>query len=103
MARRMVRDMGRPARRTSQVTIGERVVDFAVEWRVEDVRWLGTLEVKEPSAKPWTFPTSVVLDNTVAGEALLFTGITVADLKRWAEDSLFQQGEEFLRRRPAAD
>lgn len=102
MSRRVIRDMRQPARREETWTLGDQTFRLTVQWSATAERWSATVRVVPPAGEPLTLPLHLAIELDAAGEALLYSTVSLQDLKRLTEDALLDLARGYLRQRQHA-
>lgn len=99
MGRRMIRDMRHPTRREERCAVGEHEFVLAVTWHATPEQWTAELQISDGREETLGMPLALELDVAAAGSVLLYSAVTLQDLKRLSEDALLQLGRAYLLRK----
>ncbi|MBI2323019.1 MAG: hypothetical protein HYU88_13240 [Chloroflexi bacterium] len=103
MGRRMIRDMRQPRRREETCVVAGRSFVLAVEWQATSESWAAAVRIAAAPGDATDLPLRATLDLETAGELLLYSAMTLQDLKHMTEDALLGLARVYLERRDALE
>lgn len=95
--------MRHPARREETCALSDHTAHLAVHWMATADTWTAQVHVSAAEGETSVLPLRTVIDLGAAAEALLYSGVTLQDLKRLTEDALLGLACAYLRQRAKAE
>lgn len=103
MGRRMIRDMRQPRRRAETCVVAGRTFALAVEWQATPESWTAAVRIAAEPGDATDLPLRATLDLAAAAELLLYSAMTLQELKQMTEDALLGLARVYLERRYAPE